>query len=177
MARGGPRLSLIEAALLASLTAIVLAIFVPTFLRRVRTNKISEAPELLQLMSQRASAYYETSWSARDRSCLPPGAGPTPEVPTQDSQVVDFHAPEAAGSATWEALDFQPDRPVRFSYRYAPTGHGCRLGDAVEPGTVVFRAEGDLDGDGVRSTFERRAKIGRERLEPEGVLLVHQRTE
>ena len=177
MARGGPRLSLIEAALLASLAAIVLAIFVPTFLRRVRTNKINEAPELLQLMSQRANAYYETSWSAVDRACLPPSAGPTPESPTEESEVVDFHAPETTGSATWRALDFQPGRPVRFSYEYEPSRHGCRLGEEGEPGSVVFRAEGDLDGDGVRSTFERRATMGRERLEPEGVLLVHQRTE
>ena len=177
MARAGPRLSLIEAALLASLAAIVLAIFVPTFLRRVRTNKISEAPELLQLMSRQAAAYYETSWSAPDRFCLPPGAGPTPQVPTQASEVIDFHAAEATGSATWQALDFQPDRPVRFSYSYTPSRHGCRLGDESEPGSVLFRAEGDLDGDGVRSTFERRATIGRDRLEPEGVLLVHQRTE
>lgn len=155
----------------------MLAIFVPTFLRRVRTNKISEAAALLQVMSQRASAYYDTSWSSLQHRCLPPGAGPTPEAPTVDSKDVDFFSPEAAGHVTWEALDFQPDQPVRFSYRYAPERYGCGLGTASEPSFVVFRAEGDLDGDGVRSTFERRATIDREGLTPADALLVYQRTE
>lgn len=177
MARPRPRLSLIEVALLLCLLGIVLAIFVPTFLRRVRTNKISEAAELLQVMSQRASAYYETSWSSLKRHCLPPAAGPTPEAPTVESQDVDFFSSETAGHVSWKALDFQPERPVRFSYQYAPSRDGCGLGDSSEPTAVVFRAEGDLDGDGVRSTFERRATIDRDGFKAADVLLVHQRTE
>jgi hypothetical protein len=42
---------------------------------------------------------------------------------------------------------------------------------------VVFRAEGDLDGDGVRSTFERSAAVGRDGFMPAKALLVHRRTE
>ena len=177
MARPRPRLSLIEVALLLCLLGIVLAIFVPTFLRRVRTNKISEAAELLQVMSPRASAYYDTSWSSLQHHCLPPGAGPTPEAPTVDSQDVDFFSPEATGHATWEALDFQPEHPVRFSYRYVPERDGCGLSAASEPSSVIFRAEGDLDGDGVHSTFERRATVDNDGLTPTDALLVHQRTE
>ena len=177
MARVGTRLSLIEVALLLCLLGVVLAIFVPTFVRRVRTNKINEAAELLQTMSLRASAYYDTTWSSSKRHCLPPGAGPTPEAPTVDSEEVDFFSSEVSGHATWEALDFQPARPIRFSYEFMPSRDGCELGVGPEPGTVVFRAEGDLDGDGVRSTFERRATIGREGFRPSDALLVHQRTE
>lgn len=177
MARSRPRLSLIEAALLLCLIAVVLAVFVPTFLRRVRTNKINEAAELLGEMSRRTNAYYDTAWPTLGRHCLPPEAGPTPSAPAEDPEAVDFFSPDAAGHATWEGLGFQPNRTIRFSYRYAPSEHGCGLPGSAKDVSVVFRAEGDLDGDGVRSTFERSAAVGRDGFMPAKALLVHRRTE
>jgi hypothetical protein len=168
---------LIEAALLLCLAGIVLAVFVPTFLRRVRSNKISEASELLQEMSDRAAAYYATSWATGKRFCLPQSAGPTPAAPTVELTEVDFSAEEHSGHASWEALGFQPDRPVRYSYSYAPSHHGCDLIADGEPRVVSFRAEGDLDGDGVRSIFERRATIDAKGLKPADTLHVYQRVE
>ena len=164
-------------ALLLCLMGIVLAVFVPTFLRRVRTNKISEASELLQEMFDRTAAYYATSWGAGKRHCLPPSAGPTPAEPTVESAEVDFFADEHTGHATWEALGFQPDHPVRYSYSYTPSRDGCDLIGRDDSGSVSFRAEGDLDGDGVRSTFERRATLEADGFEPAETLRVHQRTE
>lgn len=177
MARSGTRLSLIEAALLLCLIGTVLAVFVPTFLRRVRTNKISEASELLRELSRRTAAYYEASWSPMQRHCLPPSAGPTPEAPTQSPEDVDFSSADISGHATWAALGFQPDRPVRFSYQYTPARDGCDLEAADEPLEIVFRARGDLDGDGVLSTFERRATVQSGTFAPADALLSHQRTE
>ena len=170
-------MSLIEAALLLCLLGIVLAVFVPTFLRRVRSNKISEASELLQEMSDRAAAYYATSWTTGERFCLPQSAGPTPAAPSVDLVEVDFTAEEHSGHATWEAIGFQPDRPVRYSYSFAPSHHGCDLIATGDPRSVSFRAEGDLDGDGVHSVFERRATIGAEGWKPADALHVHQRVE
>jgi type II secretory pathway pseudopilin PulG len=167
----------IEVALLLSLLSVVLAVFVPTFLRRVRTNKVNEASELLQAISHRTRAYYETAWSSSERHCLPKAAGPTPPTPTVDPQDVDFFSPEEPGSPTWRALDFQPDRPVRFSYSFVPNRDGCLLDEAGDSVAVVLRAQGDLDGDGVRSTFEHRAVVDRDGFTPAEALLVHQRTE
>ena len=177
MPRGGPRLSLIEVALLLCLIGIVLAVFVPTFVARVRTNKISEASELLQEMSDRAASYYATSWAGDTRHCLPPSAGPTPATPTVDLVDIDFFAPGHAGHTSWKALDFQPDRPVRYSYSYTPSGDGCDLASGDDLASVSFRAEGDLDGDGVRSTFERQATLEADGFKPGDTLHVHQRTE
>ena len=157
MSRGRPRLSLLEAALLLSIVGTVVAVFVPTFIGRVRTNKIIEASELLQELSDRAAAYYGTSWDGGHRRCLPPAAGPTPLLPSIDPVVVDFFAPTAQGHDTWAALGFQPDRAIRYSYRYMPSEVGCDLGGDGKNGPVTFRAEGDLEGDGVRSRFERQA--------------------
>ena len=166
MPRGRPRLSLLEAALLLCLIGIVLAIFVPTFLGRVRTSK----------MSARAAAYYATSWDGKS-PCLPPAAGPTPAEPSVDAQQLDFYSPEAKGHETWKALGFQPNRPVRYSYTFTPAVDGCDLVGREGLGTVSFRAVGDLDGDGVESTFERRATLGPDGWEEAEVLHVHQRIE
>ena len=168
---------MIEAALLLCLIGIVLAVFVPTFLRRVRTNKINEAAELLQEMSNRAAAYYATSWDDGQRYCLPPSAGPTPAVPTVKLTEVDFFADDEAGHSTWEALGFQPDRSVRYSYTYTPSRDGCALGGTEDVVTITLRAEGDLDGDVVRSTFERRATLDAHEWHPANSLHVHQRVE
>ena len=175
MARSGPRFSLVEAALLICLIAVVLAVFVPNFVRRIRTNKISEATELLEEMSRRTRAYYETSWSPGSEACLPSAAGPTPATPTADPESVDFLADEVEGRDTWRALSFQPDRPVRFSYSFLPSRDGCGIDDTES--SVVLRARGDLDGDGVFSTFERRASVGPRGFTHAEALLVHQRTE
>jgi type II secretory pathway pseudopilin PulG len=170
-------LSLIELGLLLCIFGIVLAVFVPTFVRRVRVNKISEASELLQEMSGRAAAYYATAWASGNRFCLPPGAGPTPSLPTVDSADVVFADEAQTGHQSWEALGFQPDRPVRYSYSFSPGQHGCDLVGAGELRWVSFRAEGDLDGDGVRSVFERRATIDGNGLRPAETLHVYRRVE
>ena len=177
MSRGRLRLSLVEVGLLLCILGIVLAVFVPTFIRRVRVNKISEASELLQEMSSRASAYFATSWADGKRFCLPPGAGPTPSMPAVDPATVDFAAEEQSGGENWEALGFQPDRPVRYSYSYAPDRHGCNLVGEGALRSVSFRAEGDLDGDGVRSVFETRATMSATGLEPDETLYVYRRVE
>lgn len=177
MARARPSLTLVEAALLSSLIAVVLAVFVPAFVRRLQTNKISEAAELLQEMSRAAGAYYDTSWGAGRTHCLPRGAGPTPAAPTVDAADVDFGSAESEGSENWQALGFQPERPIRFSYQFAPDVHGCELRATVPPASILFSAEGDLDGDGVRSRFELRATVGESRLVQDAALRVHQRTE
>lgn len=177
MPRARPSLSLIEAALVLCVITSALAVFVPTFVRRLRTNKISEASELLQEMSDRAAQYYATSWDTGRSHCLPPKAGPTPALPSVDSNTVDFFAEEQPGHTTWEALGFQPDRPIRYSYSYTPSRDGCGLDGSDEIVSISFRAEGDLDGDGVRSIFERRATVDAGGLQPADALHVHQRVE
>lgn len=160
------------------IVGIGLAIFIPTFTSRVKTNKIIEASELLQELSDRAAAYYGTSWDGGLRRCLPPGAGPTPTEPTIEPDAVDFFAATARGHDNWKALGFQPDRAIRYSYRYMPSAAGCDLGGEGKDGPVTFRAEGDLEGDGVRSRFERQALPTLDgTLQPIDGLHVHQRVE
>lgn len=173
---------MVEVAAIVCVVGILLAVFIPAFLRELRTSKTSEAAEHLSLLYQRSAAYFVARRSSDDgptrTACLPPTAGPTPRLPTQHPEVVDFHAPEAVGHATWQALEFAPTIPVRYSYTFEPTASGCGLRSPGGTYLLTLRAEGDLDGDGERSVFERRARANDEgELEPSDVLYVRDRVE
>ncbi len=142
---------------------VLLAICVPAFMRSVRASKVSEAAENLELLYQRSAAYY-TATHAQDEGlaqtgCLPTTAGPTPRIPTEQAQEVDFQSEDVLGHDTWRALEFQPTLAVRFSYSFEPSSSGCGLRGSSDTYLLTMRAEGDLDGDGERSVFERRAAV------------------
>lgn len=174
--RGSHRgLGLVEACFAACILGIVLSVFVPRFLNRVRTSKISEAPEQLHAMYLGAASYYAVLRPALGR-CLPERAGPTPATPSQDLAQVDFIDAAADGSATWAALGFQPARRTRYSYVFAPI-QACVNDEAPTDAIVTFVARGDLDGDGVLSEFEQEAGPSGNSLTKTGPLTVHNRTE
>jgi len=176
-------LTLVEAAAIVCVVGILLAVFVPTFIRELRTSKTSEAVENLQTLANRSAAYFTTRFEQEEtettaRGCLPPTAGPTPRLPTADPTVVSFASEESPGHETWRALDFEPDREVRFAYTFEPTASGCGLRSPEGSFLLTLRAEGDLDGDGERSLFERRmAANGEGELESFGILFVRDRAE
>jgi hypothetical protein len=164
---------------------------------------MAEAPEQLQRIYAATAAYYATPQlvappppvpargaagpraQAAERPapsthsrCLPAAAGPTPEKASQAPVSVDFSDAETPGSATWRAIDYAPQSPIRYRYTLAPEHSGCELG-ASDPDTPALRvrAEGDLDGDGVLSRFERTANIVDGNLVLDPLLIVRDRVE
>lgn len=184
-ARTSPRagFTLVETALLVCVIGVVLAVFVPTFIRHLRTSKIAEAPAQLERLHETAAAYYAAvhvseAEGSRHMHCLPPRAGPTPPEPSATPVQIDFAADETRGSTTWKALAFAPERPLRYRYTFEPSRSGCNLHQHDAPVEVLFRAEGDLDDDGTLSTFERRAvSNGSGQLVPKGLLYAEDRVE
>lgn len=162
-------LTLVEAAVVVCLVGVALAVFIPTFFRELRTSKVSEASEQLQELFTATASYYDARHDVEgdgaDRACLPEAAGPTPSEPSQDGEVVDFGAEDLEGRDTWLALEFAPERPLRYRYRFTPAATGCGLVTDVPTPLVTLRAEGDLDGDSELSRFELSAG-----LDDEGVL-------
>ena len=175
-------LTVLETCAVISVIGVILAIAIPAFVRELRRSKTSEAAEQLANLHRGAAAYFAATHEAEDGSrlgrCLPPGAGPSPRRPTAEPETVPFTDPETPGADTWEALGFSPDYPTRYAYTYEPVSFGCDLRAAEGTYLVTFRAEGDLDEDGERSVFERRATAtdGGE-LVPFGVLYVRDRVE
>lgn len=174
-------LTLVEAALVVCVVGVLLAVFVPTFVKHMRTSKVSEASNQLQRLHDAAAAYYaarhDTGEGRRGR-CLPPEAGPAPEEPSADAIDYDFAAEETPGSGTWRALGFEVDRPIRYRYSFLPAESGCGLANPEDGPLLTLRAEGDLDDDGKRSLFERQAEAGEDgTLVPVGILYMLDRTE
>lgn len=155
-------LSLVETTALLSLCGVLAAAFVPTFLRELRFSKVSEASERLDDLYRASAAYYATPQHVQGnlvRGCLPDSAGPTPSAPSVDPMPVDFGAADVVGRNSWRALG-QIDTPMlRYSYQVVVAEPGCGPRAAPAFPAVIFRAAGDLDGDGVRSALERSAAI------------------
>jgi type II secretory pathway pseudopilin PulG len=153
-------LTLLELALLLSLVGVALAVTVPTFVRTVRTSKIAEASENLERLLHGAASYYESSHETAEGGlrvqCIPEAAGPAPVVASTRPVAMDFHDPGTPGAATWRALGFAPEQPVRYRYTFSTSHTGCMVAPGAQRELFRVRAEGNLDGDQQLSRFERR---------------------
>lgn len=135
------RFTPIELAIGAALVGSIAAVAIPAFVRELHASRFSEPVEALGRMSTGAVHYAEQTHK------LPDSAPLTPPAPARGKR--ETFPPEIWGHPTWRALSFQaaPDGvPFAFAYSF----------DA-QPAGFVARANGDLDGDGVYSTFEVRA--------------------
>lgn len=172
-------MTLVEACAIVCIVGVVLAVVVPTFVRHVHTSKTAEASEQLAELHRLSAAYYAGRHAGADghvrQHCLPLSAGPAPAMPTSDPVAVDFAGAATPGAASWRALGFAPADPTRFRYTLTTTVDGCEVAATTQG--VTFVAEGDLDGDGVRSRFERRAAVRGDTFAPTGVLVVRDRVE
>jgi len=139
-------LTAVEAAVVFAIGGSLLAVAVPAFVRELHASRFAEPVEGLQRMGQGALAYAAAHPAAKD--AFPPSAPLTPATPPRGTREVD--PPGAWDHPTWVALGF----------RASPEGvaHAFAFGFDAAPGptrsTFIGRAHGDLDGDGVRSTFE-----------------------
>lgn len=173
--------TLLQVAVFVSLAGCLVAAFLPTFVRALRLSKVAEASRQLERMHEASAAYFAAPHEIEGetyRRCLPVATGPFPEEPTREAHAVDFEGTDLA-RAGFDAIDFEIEEPIRFSYSMIPTVSGCDLHSPEGTYLVTYRAEGDLDGDGERSLFERRdhALEGEDVLEPIGILYIRDRTE
>jgi type II secretory pathway pseudopilin PulG len=146
--------------LVLSLTGVLLAAFVPTFLKQVHTSKLAEATERLASLHRHAALYYEHDQlvgAGLRRGCLPASAGPYPLAPSVEPISVDFQA-DPLGKQTWGALGQTEPAWLRYSYEVSTPDPGCGL--QKTRATITFRAHGDLDGDGTESLLERTSVAG-----------------
>jgi type IV pilus assembly protein PilA len=141
----GHRFTEVEVGVALALAGSVLAVAVPTFAKNVHSSRFVEPVSGLERMSAAAVEY------ARSRpvvQAFPPSAALTPSVPPRGRCEVD--PPGLWESPTWRALDFRPsalDEPHCFAFGFE---------SSLSPAKSTFRAHahGDLDGDGITSTFE-----------------------
>jgi hypothetical protein len=139
------RFTPIEFAIGFALVGSLLAIAVPTFAREVHASRFVEPVDGLQRIGVAAVAYGRARPVAQG---FPASAPLTPPVPPRGHCEAD---PVGAWEQpTWVALDFRPAPPG------APHCFAFGFDSTLSTTKSLFRADahGDLDGDGIVSTFE-----------------------
>jgi hypothetical protein len=139
------RLGALELATLFAVCGTLLAAAVPALSRDVRASRFAEPVQGLHRLGTAAVEYAQTRSVALG---FPASAPLTPARPPRGRCEPD--PPELWEHPTWRALDFLPadlGSPHCFSFAFDTV---------LSPAKSTFRAHahGDLDGDGLTSTFE-----------------------
>ncbi|MCU0691534.1 MAG: hypothetical protein MUF54_09040 [Polyangiaceae bacterium] len=159
-------MNVIEVAALVSVTGAVLAASVPSFLKNLHASRLTEAVDGLSELGTSAIVYSQDRELA---ASFPPPAPLTPSVVPRG-----VAAEDPAGTwetPTWKALAFRFTHPHRYAFGFDVT---------PDPSRISFRAHahGDLNGDGIVSTFELTGerRVGQSALVLPG-MAVHQELE
>jgi type II secretory pathway pseudopilin PulG len=134
--------TIVEASIAIAVLGVALAAMGPACVRSIRLARTAEAVDSLKQLSD-ATVSYVSSGGALASAPMTPAAIPRGE-PVTDPAGTWSHP-------TWRALGFALEDPHWYSYRVD-----------VEPGAGPIRltANGDLDGDGIASTFVREVDRG-----------------
>jgi hypothetical protein len=141
-----PRFAPVELALAFAVVGSLLAVAIPTFARELHASRLVEPVEGLGRLGAAALAYGRTH--PVDHG-FPPSAPMTPSAPPRGHCEVD-PAGTWEQNSTWSALDFRPvptGLPHCFAFAFDTTSSPIQS-------TLRAHAHGDLDGDGIPSTFE-----------------------
>jgi hypothetical protein len=153
----------VEAALGFAIIGSVLAVAIPVFVRDLHASHLAEATDGLGAIGRGAVAY-ASSYPVDE--AFPPSAPLTPPRPPRGTREID--APEVWDTPTWQALGFgfpppPPPSPLpvtAVTARVLLAGKPHAFAFAFESAlsrsrsSFVAHAHGDLDGDGILSTFE-----------------------
>jgi type IV pilus assembly protein PilA len=142
--------TLIELMIVVAIMGILAAAAIPAFMKYIRRSRTVEASMNLRKMYDGAVAYYVAEHASAtgviQNRQFPANAGPTPALPpvgiTYQSQPSEWKA------GGWSSLDFMIADQQRYSYTFTSSGVGLAS-------TASMIANGDLNGNGVPSWFER----------------------
>ena len=131
----------LEAAAAAAIAASLLAATVPAFVKNLHASRVAEPMEGLARIAARATAL---AAGAAPEAAYPESAPLTPASVPRAELVTD--PPGTWDHPTWRLLDFKWMVPHAYSFEF-------ESGNSKEESRFIARAHGDLDGDGVRSSF------------------------
>jgi hypothetical protein len=148
------RFTPVELAIGAALVGSLLAVAVPAFLHELHASRFVEPTDGLARIGVSAVAF------AEEHERFPESAPLTPAAPPRGKKEVD--PPGTWEGPTWKALAFRPAAegvPHAYAFSF----------DSPSGATFVAQSRGDLDGDGLLSTFEIRGDVRRPADQKPGV--------
>lgn len=149
-------LTIVQLSMIVMVCALLIGALVPGFRQRVRLSRTNEAVDRLAELYRRTQTYWagqQVGPVAPTRSTLHTLPPPAPLTPaTIPAGTAQQDAPNTwSSSPTWNALEFRFEQPHYFAYQFDSSGEGASA-------AFTARAHGDLDGNGLSSTFERAAR-------------------
>jgi prepilin-type N-terminal cleavage/methylation domain-containing protein len=148
--------TLVELMVVVAIIGVLASIAIPAFVMNARKAKSTEAFVQIRRVYLASRAYIMDARMGRGSSAQMNPQFPESEVTTPAGSCCGFPGfkcppdPSQWTSATWQALMFSVDDPHFFRYEYDSTG----AAGAGAGSNFTMRAVGDLDCDGVYSTFE-----------------------
>jgi hypothetical protein len=135
-------LSAVETVAVIAVIGSVVAATVPAFVSNLRASHLAEPVDALNQLSTHAALY---AVGRPVDLAFPATVGLTPSQVPAGHRMVD--PPGTWDHPTWRRLDFRMNGPHGFAYEFESQ-------NTAAVANFVVRAHGDLDGDGVTSTFE-----------------------
>lgn len=132
----------VEAAAGVAIAGALLAAAIPSFVSNLHASRLVEPIDGLNHLAIRAAALAGTRPA---RTAYPESVGLTPAKVPKGEPVED--PPGTWDHPTWKLLEFEKTAPHSFSFSFESR-------NAAGHAMYRARAHGDLDGDGVLSSFE-----------------------
>lgn len=157
--------TLIELMIVVAIIGVLAAVAIPSFMKYIRRSYTTEALTLIRKIHDGQVAYYMVDHVDQLGTRVTAqfvSAGPEPAVVPVNTKVSGNW-----DDLGWVELKIAQDSPVR--YRYTSVTDGVDIA-----ASFTARAEGDLDGDGITSLFERTGRVAGANGEIEGGAGVYQ---
>jgi type IV pilus assembly protein PilA len=165
--------TLVELMIVVAIIGVLAALAIYGVRRYLATTKTAEGKNTIGAIARAATAAYEretysnelladgaTSAVAMHAYCgtaaafVPLIPAPNKKYQPQTGDNLDFNTGDQLNG--WKCLKFQLSEPIYYSYKYTK-GVGPCVGSGADATGFEVCAHGDLDGNGIASTFARGA--------------------
>ena len=156
--------TLIELMIVVAIIGILAAVAIPAFMKYIRRSKTVEATMNVRKLFDASVSYFEAEHADKTGNPIakqfPGSVGPSPggAMPSSTGPCCGNTGDKCKPSPTnftadsWSALNFSVDDPFYFVYNYVSAG-------TETSANFQAWAFGDLDCDGIASTYERSGSV------------------